>query len=162
MLCLPSWVTVNWVHSEWLSWHRTRLAILVIIPASFAVLTTLYTRIGLLRGHAGMLFNFTQSRPMKHPVALQSTRAWAHYLTTVSITSISMSTLRDIDLGLEETTYLLGNWCSQAGRQLHQLELGNGRWGLWLLYSQYCISQVVLRHLPEDMQNNCNSTTGAY
>jgi hypothetical protein len=56
--CLPRQVTANWVHSEWLSWHRTRSAISVIIPASFAVPSMLYTGIMLVRGHVGMLFNF--------------------------------------------------------------------------------------------------------
>jgi hypothetical protein len=79
----------------------------------------------------------------------------------VFIASISMSTLSNIDPGLEVTTYLQGNQCSQAGQWLYWLELGG--WEMvCMIYSQCCISQVVLGYLPEDMQNDCNSTVGVY
>jgi hypothetical protein len=51
-------------------------------------------------------------------------RACVHHLTAVSVDSISTSTARDMGPGLAVTTYLTGNQCSQAGKQLHQLELG--------------------------------------
>jgi hypothetical protein len=45
-------------------------------------------------------------------------------LTAVSVDSISTSTRRDISPGLAATTYLTGNRCSQAGRQLRQFGMG--------------------------------------
>jgi hypothetical protein len=71
------------------------------------------------RGCVGMLLDLAHSMLIKHLVTLQSMRAWVHRLTAVSINSISMSMVSDIDPGLAATTYLPGNWCSQAGRQLH-------------------------------------------
>jgi hypothetical protein len=47
-----------------------------------------------------------------------------HHLTAVSVDSISTSTARDMGPGLAATTYLTGNRCSQAGKQLHRLGLG--------------------------------------
>jgi hypothetical protein len=51
-------------------------------------------------------------------------RACVHRLTAVSVDSISTSTARDMGPGLAATTYLTGNRRSQAGKQLHRLELG--------------------------------------
>jgi hypothetical protein len=52
-----------------------------------------------------------------------------HRLTAVSVDSISTSTVRDIGPGLAATMYLMGNQCSQAGRQLHRLGMGGvGGW----------------------------------
>jgi hypothetical protein len=51
-------------------------------------------------------------------------RACVHRLTAMSVNSISTSTARDMGLGLAATIYLMGNWRSQAGKQLRQLELG--------------------------------------
>jgi hypothetical protein len=61
---------------------------------------------------------------IKHPVALQSMRACVHRLTAMSVNSISTSTARDMGPGLAAATYLTSNRCSQAGKQLRQLELG--------------------------------------
>jgi hypothetical protein len=47
-----------------------------------------------------------------------------HHLTAMSVDSISMSTVRDMGPGLAATTYLTGDQCSQAGKQLRWLELG--------------------------------------
>jgi hypothetical protein len=68
----------------------------------------------------GILLSFAHSMSMKQPVALQSMRLCVHHLTAVSIDSISTSIMRDIGPGLAATTYLMGNQCSQAGRQLRQ------------------------------------------
>jgi hypothetical protein len=78
----------------------------VIIPASLAVLSTLYMGIILVEGCVEMLLSLAHLMSMKHLITLQSTRAWVHHLTTVSIASISTSMLSDITLGLEVTTYL--------------------------------------------------------
>jgi hypothetical protein len=98
----------------------------VIAPVSFAVPSTLYTGIGLVRGHVGMLLSFAHSISMKQPVAPQSMRACVHRLIAMSVDLISMSTRRDIGPGLAATTYLTGNRRSQAGRQLHRF--GMGKW----------------------------------
>jgi hypothetical protein len=51
-------------------------------------------------------------------------RACVHCLTAVSVDLISTFTARDISTGLAATTYLMGNQCSQSGRQLHQFGIG--------------------------------------
>jgi hypothetical protein len=72
----------------------------------------------------GTLLSFAHSMSMKQPVAPQSMRACVHHLTTVSVNSISMSTTRDIGLGLAATTYLTGNRYSQTGRRLCWFGMG--------------------------------------
>jgi hypothetical protein len=57
-------------------------------------------------------------------VVPQSMRACVHRLIAVSVDSISTSTMRDIGPGLADTTYLMGNRCSQAGRQLRRFGMG--------------------------------------
>jgi hypothetical protein len=71
-----------------------------------------------------MLLSFAHSMSMKQPVAPQSMRACVHRLTAVSVDLISTSTTRDISPGLAATTYLTGNRCSQAGRQLRRFGMG--------------------------------------
>jgi hypothetical protein len=96
----------------------------VIVPALFAVPSTLKTGIGLVRGRVGMLLSFAYLMSMKQPLAPQSMRACVHCLTAVSVDSISISTVRDIGPGLAAMTYLMGNRRSQAGRHLRQFGMG--------------------------------------
>jgi hypothetical protein len=72
----------------------------------------------------GTLFDCAHSTLMKQPVAPQSMRAYVHRLTAVSVDSISTSMASDIDPGLDAITYMRGNRCSQARRQLRQLGMG--------------------------------------
>jgi hypothetical protein len=85
-------------------------------------------------------------------------RACVHRLTAVSIDSISMSTARDMGLGLAATTYLTGNRRSQAGKRLCRLELGG--------WEDVCTASVLFAmhiqgYLPLDMRSGCNYSVGA-
>jgi hypothetical protein len=87
-------------------------------------------------------------------------RACMHCLTAMSINSISMSTARDIGLGLAATTYLTGNQHSQAGKRLRRLELG-GWEGVCTASVLFAMYIVLLEYLPLDMQSSCSYSVGA-
>jgi hypothetical protein len=113
----------------------------VIILSPFAVPSILYTGIRFVRVCIGMLFNLAHSISIKQPVAPQSTRAWVHHFTTVSIASISTLMRRDIDPGLGAMMYSMGNQHSQAGMQLYQFGIWDGR----VLYNLVTFSIVCNR-----------------
>jgi hypothetical protein len=64
--------------------------------------------VGFMMGHVEMLFDPAYSMSMKHPVVLQSMRAWVYHLTAISVNLISTLMASDINPGLAATTYLPG------------------------------------------------------
>src|ERR1700675_4043219 len=115
-LCLPSCVMVNRAHSVCPLYQRVTCAISDIALASFGVLSTLKTGMGLRKERVGMSFAFAYSASMNSPLAPQSRRAWRLCLQP-EVVSMSRSRLRELELRIAEMVNFCGRQRSQRVRE---------------------------------------------
>src|ERR1700675_1742232 len=103
-------------------YRRVTSAISDIAPASFRVLSTLKTGMGLHRERVAMLFALAYSASMNNLSAPQSRRAWRLCLH-LEVVSMSRSRSRELELRIADIV----NFCSR--RRSQQVREGLGREG---------------------------------
>src|ERR1700675_2958576 len=103
-------------------YRRVTSAISDIALASFGVLSTLKTGMGLRKEQVGMSFAFAYSASMNSPSAPQSSSAWRLCLQ-LEVVSMSTSRSRELELRIAEMV----NFCGR--RRSQQVKEGVGREG---------------------------------
>src|SRR6202795_5412713 len=121
-LCLPSCVMANRACSVCPLYRRVTSAISDIAPASFRVLSTLKTGMGLRKERVGMSFAFAYSASMNSPSAPQSSNAWRLCLQP-EVVSMSTSRSRELELRIADMV----NFCGR--RRSERVKEGVGREG---------------------------------
>src|SRR6202795_4678739 len=113
---------VNRAHSVCPLYQRVTCAISDIALASFGVLSTLKTGMGLRKERVGMSFAFAYSASMNSPLAPQSRRAWRLCLQP-EVVSMLTSRFRELELRIAEMV----NFCGR--RRSQRVKEGVGREG---------------------------------